>query len=66
MFRLTAGPWGYSSTNCINWEGLRQATLAPPFTPTVKGPLDTGNFDCFPDDHEDPPPDEESGWDLEF
>ncbi|XP_038826977.1 cGMP-dependent protein kinase 1-like [Salvelinus namaycush] len=50
----------------INWEGLRQATLAPPFTPTVKGPLDTGNFDCFPDDNEDPPPDDESGWDLEF
>ncbi|KAM9519360.1 cGMP-dependent protein kinase 1-like [Salvelinus alpinus] len=50
----------------FNWEGLRQATLAPLFTPTVKGPLDTGNFDCFPDDNEDPPPDEESGWDLEF
>ncbi|XP_052381997.1 cGMP-dependent protein kinase 1-like [Oncorhynchus keta] len=51
---------------CFNWEGLRQATLAPPFTLTVKGPLDTGNFDCFSDDNEDPPPDEESGWDLEF
>ncbi|KAK6316167.1 hypothetical protein J4Q44_G00136910 [Coregonus suidteri] len=50
----------------FNWEGLRQATLAPPFTPTVKGPLDTGNFDCFPDDNEATPPDDESGWDLEF
>ncbi|KAL0965298.1 hypothetical protein UPYG_G00279420 [Umbra pygmaea] len=50
----------------FNWEGLRQATLAPPFTPTVNGPLDTSNFDCFPDDSEDPPPDEESGWDLDF
>uniref|UniRef100_A0A6Q2X4S0 cGMP-dependent protein kinase n=1 Tax=Esox lucius TaxID=8010 RepID=A0A6Q2X4S0_ESOLU len=50
----------------FNWEGLRQATLAPPFTPTVEGPLDTNNFDCFPDDNEDPPPDEDSSWDLEF
>ncbi|XP_029624853.1 cGMP-dependent protein kinase 1 isoform X2 [Salmo trutta] len=50
----------------FNWEGLRQTTLAPPFTPTVEGPLDTRNFDCFPDDSEAPPPDEESGWDLEF
>ncbi|XP_071219664.1 cGMP-dependent protein kinase 1-like isoform X2 [Salvelinus alpinus] len=50
----------------FNWEGLRQTTLAAPFTPTVEGPLDTRNFDCFPDDSEAPPPDEESGWDLEF
>ncbi|XP_030624578.1 cGMP-dependent protein kinase 1-like isoform X3 [Chanos chanos] len=50
----------------FNWEGIREGTLAPPFTPTVDGPLDTSNFDCFPDDPEDPPPDEESGWDMEF
>ncbi|XP_062340055.1 cGMP-dependent protein kinase 1-like [Osmerus eperlanus] len=50
----------------FNWEGLRQETLAPPFIPTVEGPLDTSNFDVFPDDSDDPPPDEESGWDEEF
>lgn len=32
----------------------------------VDGPLDTSNFDCFPEDTDEPPPDEESGWDIEF
>lgn len=34
--------------------------------PQVEGPLDTSNFDCFPEDTDEPPPDEESGWDFEF
>ncbi|XP_069022968.1 cGMP-dependent protein kinase 1-like [Embiotoca jacksoni] len=50
----------------FNWDGLRQGTIDPPFTPTVTGPLDNRNFDYFPEDMEGPPPDEESGWDLEF
>ncbi|KAI1900792.1 hypothetical protein AGOR_G00053520 [Albula goreensis] len=50
----------------FNWEGIRKGTLTPPFMPIVSGPLDTRNFDSFPDDNEDPPPDEESGWDIEF
>uniref|UniRef100_A0A3Q1HHH3 cGMP-dependent protein kinase n=1 Tax=Anabas testudineus TaxID=64144 RepID=A0A3Q1HHH3_ANATE len=50
----------------FNWDGLRLGTIEPPFTPTVDGPLDNSNFDYFPEDTEDPPPDEESGWDLEF
>uniref|UniRef100_A0A8C9SLI4 cGMP-dependent protein kinase n=1 Tax=Scleropages formosus TaxID=113540 RepID=A0A8C9SLI4_SCLFO len=50
----------------FNWEGLCKGTLAPPFIPNVNGPLDTSNFDCFPEDNEDPPPDEESGWDIDF
>uniref|UniRef100_A0A8C2YX62 cGMP-dependent protein kinase n=1 Tax=Cyclopterus lumpus TaxID=8103 RepID=A0A8C2YX62_CYCLU len=50
----------------FNWDGLRQGTIASPFTPAVDGPLDNRNFDYFPEDAEDPPPDEESGWDLEF
>ncbi|KAF3701701.1 cGMP-dependent protein kinase 1 [Channa argus] len=57
----------------FNWDGLRRGTTDPPFKPTVgnlrwkvDGPLDNRNFDCFPEDTEDPPPDEESGWDLEF
>lgn len=32
----------------------------------VDGPLDNSNFDYFPLDTDGPPPDEESGWDLEF
>uniref|UniRef100_A0A8D3DZ94 cGMP-dependent protein kinase n=1 Tax=Scophthalmus maximus TaxID=52904 RepID=A0A8D3DZ94_SCOMX len=32
----------------------------------LNGPLDNRNFDYFPEDTDDPPPDEESGWDLEF
>uniref|UniRef100_H3D7V3 cGMP-dependent protein kinase n=1 Tax=Tetraodon nigroviridis TaxID=99883 RepID=H3D7V3_TETNG len=49
----------------FNWEGLRQGSIDPPYTPTVDGPLDNSNFDYFPEDT-DSPPDEESGWDLEF
>ncbi|XP_056444568.1 cGMP-dependent protein kinase 1-like [Gadus chalcogrammus] len=49
----------------FNWEGLRQGTIDSPYTPTVTGPLDNSNFDYFPEDT-DEPPDEESGWDLEF
>ncbi|KAM9801229.1 cGMP-dependent protein kinase 1-like [Neosynchiropus ocellatus] len=50
----------------FNWEGLRQGTMDPPYTPSVDGPLDTSNFDFFPEDSDDPPPDDESGWDAEF
>ncbi|TDH02479.1 hypothetical protein EPR50_G00173060 [Perca flavescens] len=50
----------------FNWDGLRQGTVASPFTPTLAGPLDNSNFDYFPEDAEEPPSDEESGWDLEF
>ncbi|KAM4634819.1 cGMP-dependent protein kinase 1-like isoform 2-T2 [Polymixia lowei] len=50
----------------FNWEGLRQGTIDSPFTPTVEGPLDNSNFDFFPEDTDDPPPDEDSGWDKEF
>ncbi|XP_071321803.1 cGMP-dependent protein kinase 1-like [Trachinotus anak] len=50
----------------FNWDGLRQGTVDSPFTPTVDGPLDNSNFDYFPEDTDDPPPDDESGWDLEF
>ncbi|XP_040914342.1 cGMP-dependent protein kinase 1-like isoform X1 [Toxotes jaculatrix] len=50
----------------FNWDGLRQGTMDSPFTPMVDGPLDNSNFDYFPEDTDGPPPDEESGWDLEF
>uniref|UniRef100_A0A668RQK7 cGMP-dependent protein kinase n=1 Tax=Oreochromis aureus TaxID=47969 RepID=A0A668RQK7_OREAU len=48
------------------WEGLRKGTLTPPITPDVSSPIDTGNFDSFPEDTDEPPPDDNSGWDYDF
>ncbi|CAM4707217.1 unnamed protein product [Leuciscus chuanchicus] len=50
----------------FNWEGLRKGTLVPPIIPDVASPTDTSNFDSFPEDNEDPPPDDNSGWDTDF
>ncbi|XP_016404889.1 cGMP-dependent protein kinase 1-like [Sinocyclocheilus rhinocerous] len=50
----------------FNWEGLRKGTLTPPIIPNVASPTDTSNFDSFPEDNEDPPPDDNSGWDTDF
>ncbi|KAJ2945574.1 hypothetical protein O0L34_g396 [Tuta absoluta] len=50
----------------FNWEGLAQRTLDPPILPTVKNPLDTHNFDQYPPDADEPPPDDLSGWDATF
>uniref|UniRef100_A0A8C5MTI4 Protein kinase cGMP-dependent 1 n=1 Tax=Leptobrachium leishanense TaxID=445787 RepID=A0A8C5MTI4_9ANUR len=50
----------------FNWEGLRKGTLTPPIIPSVSSPTDTSNFDSFPEDNEDPPPDDNSGWDIDF
>uniref|UniRef100_A0A673HUV6 cGMP-dependent protein kinase n=1 Tax=Sinocyclocheilus rhinocerous TaxID=307959 RepID=A0A673HUV6_9TELE len=45
----------------FNWDGLRKGTLTPPIIP---------NFFVwlffFPEDTEDPPPDDNSGWDTDF
>lgn len=32
----------------------------------VTSATDTSNFDSFPEDNEDPPPDDNSGWDVDF
>lgn len=32
----------------------------------VSSATDTSNFDSFPEDNEDPPPDDNSGWDIDF
>jgi len=32
----------------------------------VSGPSDSSNFDSFPEDDEDPPRDDLSGWDVDF
>ncbi|XP_028651249.1 cGMP-dependent protein kinase 1 isoform X2 [Erpetoichthys calabaricus] len=50
----------------FNWEGLRKGTLTPPIIPNVVSPTDTSNFDSFPEDNDDPPPDDNSGWDTDF
>ncbi|MBN3302736.1 KGP1 kinase, partial [Amia calva] len=50
----------------FNWEGLRKGTLTPPIIPNVTSPTDTSNFDSFPEDNDDPPPDDNSGWDTDF
>ncbi|KAI4790617.1 hypothetical protein KUCAC02_034514, partial [Chaenocephalus aceratus] len=50
----------------FNWEGLRKGTLTPPITPDVSSPTDTSNFDSFPEDTDEPPPDDVSGWDYDF
>ncbi|KAL2078363.1 hypothetical protein ACEWY4_026048 [Coilia grayii] len=50
----------------FNWEGLRKMTLTPPIIPEVSSPTDTSNFDSFPEDGDDPPPDDNSGWDTDF
>ncbi|MEE6485486.1 hypothetical protein FKM82_014302 [Ascaphus truei] len=57
----------------FNWEGLRKGTLTPPIIPSfsflisqVSSPTDTSNFDSFPEDNDEPPPDDNSGWDVDF
>uniref|UniRef100_A0A8C7L1D1 cGMP-dependent protein kinase n=1 Tax=Oncorhynchus kisutch TaxID=8019 RepID=A0A8C7L1D1_ONCKI len=50
----------------FNGEGLRKGTLTPPIIPNVTSSTDTSNFDSFPEDNEDPPPDDNSGWDNDF
>ncbi|KAG1936472.1 cGMP-dependent protein kinase 1a isoform X1 [Pimephales promelas] len=50
----------------FNWDGLRKGTLTPPIIPNLTSSTDTSNFDSFPEDNEDPPPDDNSGWDIDF
>ncbi|XP_076061980.1 cGMP-dependent protein kinase, isozyme 1-like isoform X2 [Oratosquilla oratoria] len=49
----------------FDWDGLRVRSLTPPILPKVRGPTDASNFDAYPRDVE-VPPDELSGWDLDF
>nr|XP_057925260.1 cGMP-dependent protein kinase 1-like [Doryrhamphus excisus] len=50
----------------FDWERLKKGTLTPPITPDVSSATDTGNFDTFPEDSEEAPPDDNSGWDADF
>lgn len=49
----------------FDWDELAAQTMPSPILNIVDSPIDTSNFDVFPDDV-DEPPDEFSGWDAEF
>ncbi|XP_033947961.1 cGMP-dependent protein kinase 2 [Pseudochaenichthys georgianus] len=49
----------------FNWEGLKVRTLPSPLKRELSGPTDHSYFDVYPPD-EDSPPDELSGWDIDF
>ncbi|XP_018537849.1 cGMP-dependent protein kinase 2 isoform X1 [Lates calcarifer] len=51
--------------NGFNWEGLKARTLPSPLKRDLAGPTDHSYFDSYPPD-EDSPPDELSGWDMDF
>ncbi|XP_046454315.1 cGMP-dependent protein kinase, isozyme 2 forms cD4/T1/T3A/T3B-like isoform X1 [Daphnia pulex] len=50
----------------FNWEGLRNRTLTPPIIPQIKSAMDSSNFDEYPPDMDGLPPDDVSGWDVDF
>eukprot|EP00118_Oscarella_pearsei_P013533 m.109085 g.109085 ORF g.109085 m.109085 type:complete len:687 (+) comp37339_c0_seq4:105-2165(+) len=51
----------------FDWEGLVKRSLEPPIKPSVQGALDCHNFDKYPpEDAADAPPDDLSGWDINF
>ncbi|XP_051156958.1 cGMP-dependent protein kinase 1-like isoform X1 [Leptopilina boulardi] len=49
----------------FNWPALQRLALPAPIVPTIRNPIDTRNFERYPPDRE-LPPDEFSGWDMEF
>lgn len=51
--------------NSFNWQGLQRLTMPAPIVPTVRNQIDTRNFERYPPDNS-VPPDEFSGWDLQF
>ncbi|KAI9552875.1 hypothetical protein GHT06_020759 [Daphnia sinensis] len=50
----------------FNWEGLRNRTLTPPIIPQIRSAMDSSNFDEYPPDMDGLPPDDVSGWDIDF
>ncbi|XP_015595455.1 cGMP-dependent protein kinase 1 [Cephus cinctus] len=49
----------------FNWQALQRLSLPAPIVPTIRSHVDTRNFERYPPDREIPP-DEFSGWDMEF
>ncbi|CAK8672036.1 cGMP-dependent protein kinase 1-like isoform X2 [Clavelina lepadiformis] len=50
----------------FNWEGLHKGTMEPPIIPKVSSSSDSSNFDKFPEDEDEPPSDDLTGWDTDF
>lgn len=49
----------------FDWDGLKKQKLNPPIIPKVRSQCDHSNFDQYTKDTE-VPPDETSGWDIDF
>ncbi|KAH0561479.1 cGMP-dependent protein kinase, isozyme 1-like [Cotesia glomerata] len=49
----------------FNWPALQRLALPAPIVPTIQSQTDTRNFERYPPDREIPP-DEFSGWDMDF
>jgi len=49
----------------MDWEGLENRTLSPPFLPKIQGSRDTSNFDNYSKDSEQPKEDF-ADWDIDF
>ncbi|XP_034942129.1 ATP-binding cassette sub-family C member Sur-like [Chelonus insularis] len=49
----------------FNWQALQRLALPAPIVPTVRNQTDTRNFERYPPERE-VPPDEFSGWDMDF
>lgn len=50
----------------FNWGSLINFTLTPPIVPNIRSVVDCSNFDNYPVDTDPLPPDDTSGWDLDF
>jgi cGMP-dependent protein kinase len=50
----------------FHWEALRKRNLSPPIVPFIQNVTDTRNFDDYPADTDDEPPDDLTGWDCDF
>lgn len=49
----------------FDWDGLKKQRLIPPIIPKIRSQCDHSNFDQYTKDTE-VPPDETSGWDIDF
>lgn len=50
----------------FHWDALKVRKVEPPIEPVVRSVLDASNFDDYPPDNEGPPPDDITGWDIDF
>jgi hypothetical protein len=51
----------------FDWDGLVNRTIKPPIIPTVAHSTDMSMFDKYPaEDPSEIPPDDLSGWDVNF